>query len=145
MLHDNRNPDCQLYATCSKHIKPKSIEGFAFGIGTTEAFLGLRKWKLTCTFAVFKIHYLYSFLFLTECLRIPFLFTLTASFIREKPVDEASFPNRIHLTLSTPSQVGSGSISQVSGEIMQKAHNARAKSLKTTFSNTLLSLRAIYK
>ena len=29
------------------------------------------------------------FLFLTECLRIPFLFTLTASFIREKPIEEA--------------------------------------------------------
>ena len=26
------------------------------------------------------------FLYLTECLRIPFLFTLTASFIREKPM-----------------------------------------------------------
>ena len=46
------------------------------------------------------------FSFLTECLRIPFLFTLTASFIREKPVDEASFPNRIHLTLTR--QVGWG-------------------------------------
>ena len=29
------------------------------------------------------------FSFLTECLRIPFLFTLTASFIREKPIEEA--------------------------------------------------------
>ena len=29
------------------------------------------------------------FLFLTECLRILFLFTLTASFIREKPIEEA--------------------------------------------------------
>ena len=28
-------------------------------------------------------------LFLTECLRIPFLFTVMASFIREKPIEEA--------------------------------------------------------
>ena len=29
------------------------------------------------------------FLFLTECLRILFLFTLTARFFREKPIEEA--------------------------------------------------------
>ena len=46
-----------------------------------------------------------------KCLRIPFLFTLTASFIREKPIEE-SFPNRFHLTLQLQGQEGSGSITQ---------------------------------
>ena len=49
------------------------------------------------------------FLFLTECLRIPFLFTLTAVLLEKSLY---SFPNSFHLTLSTPSQEGSGSITQ---------------------------------
>ena len=63
------------------------------------------------------------FLFLTECLRIPFLFTLTLVLL-EKSLQKKqrkayrrslclySFPNSFHLTLSTPSQEGSGSISK---------------------------------
>ena len=82
------------------------------------------------------------FLFLTVCLRIPFLFILTASFIREKPMP-ISFPNSFHLTLSIQSQEGSGSISH--WEMMQKAQSCQDQGLKTSFSNILLSLKVALK
>ena len=51
-----------------------------------------------------------------KCLRIPFLFTLTASFIREKPIEEA-YPYILFQTVFTwlfqlQGQEGSGSITQ---------------------------------
>ena len=41
------------------------------------------------------------FLFLTECWRIPFLFTLTASFIRDKPIEESSYAYILFQTVFT--------------------------------------------
>ena len=51
-----------------------------------------------------------------KCLRIPFLFTLTASFIREKPIEEAYayilFQTVFTWLFQLQGQEGSGSITQ---------------------------------
>ena len=64
------------------------------------------------------------FSFFNRVLENTALFTLMASFIKEKHKDEAYFPNIFHFTPSAPNHVDSGSKCQVSGGIMQKADNS---------------------
>ena len=70
-----------VYMTCSKHIQTKiNNRGVRFEAVEMEIELHI---------CIFQNPFSLLFLFLTECLRILFLFTLMASFIREKPIEEA--------------------------------------------------------
>ena len=64
--HDNRYPDCLLYATCSKQIQSKTNKGGC--IWNQGGVFGLHKWKLSCIFPIYKTHFLCVICFLTECI-----------------------------------------------------------------------------
>ena len=63
--HDNRYPNCRLYATCSKQIQSKINKGGC--IWNQGGVFGLHKWKLSCIFAIFQTNSLHAIRFLTEC------------------------------------------------------------------------------
>ena len=78
-----------VYLTSSKHIQTKINKG---GLHLElELLKGLEAVQMEIELHICSFQNPFSLfcLFLTECLRILFLFTLTASFIREKPIEEA--------------------------------------------------------
>ena len=78
-----------VYVTCSKHIQTKINKGgLHLELKLLKRFEAVQL-EIEMRICSFQNPLSLFFLFLTECLRKPFLFTLTASFIREKPIEEA--------------------------------------------------------
>ena len=78
-----------VYLNCSKYIQTKiNKEGLHLELELLKRFEAVQM-EIDLHICSFQNPFSLFFLFLTECLRIPFLFTLTASFIREKPIEEA--------------------------------------------------------
>ena len=78
-----------VYVTCSKHIQTKINKGrLHLELELLKHFEAVQM-EIEMHICSFQNPFSLFFLFLTECLRIQFLFTLTASFIREKPIEEA--------------------------------------------------------
>ena len=75
--------------TCSKHIQTKINKGgLHLELELLKHFEAVQM-EIEMHICSFQNPFSLLFLFLTECLRILFLFTLMASFIREKPIEEA--------------------------------------------------------
>ena len=78
-----------VYVTCSKHIQTKINKGgLHLELELLKRFEAVQM-EIDLHICSFQNPFSLFFLFLTECLRIPFLFTLTASSIRENPIEEA--------------------------------------------------------
>ena len=86
MTTEIRNFSSTVYVTCSKHIQTKINKGgLHLELELLKHFEAVQM-EIEMHICSFQNPFSLFFLFLTECLRIPFLFTLTASFIREKPM-----------------------------------------------------------
>ena len=82
----HRNPKCHSLQSSSKHIQTKNNKGqLRLELELLKRFEAVQM-EIDLHICSFQNPFSLFFLFLTECLRIPFLFTLTASFIREKPM-----------------------------------------------------------
>ena len=72
-----------VYVTCSKHIQTKINKGgLHLELKLLKPFEAVQM-EIELHIFSFQNPFSLFFLFLTKCLRIPFLFTLTASSIRE--------------------------------------------------------------
>ena len=79
-----------VYVTCSKHIQTKINKGgLHLELELLKRLEAVLQMEMELHICSFQNPFSLFFLFLTECLRIPFLFTLTASSIRENPIEEA--------------------------------------------------------
>ena len=75
-----------VYVTCGKHIQTKiNKAGLHLELELLKRFEAVQM-EIELHICSFQNPFSLFFLFLTVCLRIPFLFILTASFIREKPM-----------------------------------------------------------
>ena len=97
----HRNPKCHSLQTSSKHIQTKNNKGeLRLELELLKRFEAVQM-EIVLHICSFQNLFSLFFLFLTEWLRIPFLFTLTASFIRDKPIEESSYAYILFQTVFT--------------------------------------------